>query len=508
MTDEIKTELLVDLPLEYKTTKLAKSAFIVTDNKFSTNTWNPADIDKLEIRGLKEFNKVIEDCRFFYRRDPIASTVINKTVEIGIPGLSFENRGLSENEFRIFEGIRPQIESYMEICALEYLISGLVVPEMTYSSVTKDTLVELGVKKYTSLTLPTSLWLRDPTTIEIKDIMIADKPSYFVVLPESFVYFILNKGKYQDGSEDSSLYNYILVHYPELVSAVLAGNKKILLENDLITRRKVITGSEYPTPYLYPALESLKHKRNLRRMDYSIASRVISAIMLIQEGSDEFPVTEDEPDAFNHLKNQMAWRNSGGRDVEKIFQLFSNHTTKITWIMPDISALINDKKYAEINADIFYSLGFPKILTTGETERTQTSNPEFAVISPQRTMENMQSNLLPIARRIVYDIYKLNGLKTTPLVKFKSINLHALEEFFKAATALYDTGNLSRESYDKILGYDFETEINKKKNENDLLEDLGVEEFAPQAFSPQPKNNQKPEEDTQKPEEDTNKPED
>ena len=468
--------------------KLAKASSYTYMNTGNFTTWAPEDIDKLEIQGLKEYKEIINNCRFFYRRDPIGSTVINKLVELTITDLIIEQNNLTDNEYRIYTGLQDEIKKFVKKCATEYLVTGLVIPEIKYTVAQKETLVKMGVKKYSTLEIPESMWLRDPSTVEIKTSMVLDKPSFFVILPEELVFFIQNKGAYADGSKDIDLYNRLIALYPDFVKQVLDGNTKVLLKNDLITRRKVITGSAYPTPYLYPALESLKHKRNMRRMDYSLAARVISAIMLVKEGNDEFPVTEAQEgeDPFSYLRSQMMWRNSSNRDVEKIFMLFTNHTTDISWVMPDISVLIDPNKYVEINQDIFFALGFPRILTTGETERTQTSNAEYAMISPTKTMEGIQEDLLPIVKDIVYNISKKNSLKDVPEVYFNKINLKATEDFVKEMTALYETGNISRQTYTHEFGYNFTEEMTKKKKDEELISDLGITEFAPKPYSPQP----------------------
>ena len=302
-------------------TKLAQAASFVNTYNGQTN-WSPDDVDKLETIDLSQYKKIVNDCRFYYQRDPIASTVLNKLSEVGVTKLVFEKGSLSENEFRVFLGVQNKIQEFIESCSLEYLITGLVVPEIKYAPVSKLELQKLGVKKYDTLNLPISMWLRDPTTIKINSFM-TDKPSYFIVLPDNLIYFIMNKGTYDDGNKDLVLWDYLNTYYQEFILQVNTGLKEIPYYNDNIVRRKVITGTQYPIPYLYPALESLKHKRNLRRMDYSIASRVISAIMLVQLGSDEFPITEDEEYQFDNIREQMMWRNSGNRDVEKIFQLFA-----------------------------------------------------------------------------------------------------------------------------------------------------------------------------------------
>ncbi len=486
MTKEIKEEIK---ELKKDTSKIlhkALASWSMLPNTYSSPSWSPDDVDKMEVLDLKSYQKIVKQCRFFYKKDPIAGTVLNKLIEIGITDLIFDKGKLSENEFRIFEAVKDKIQDFMEDCAMEFLISGLVVPEIKYAAVPKEKLNELKIKKYSSLTLPISMWLRDPAFIKINSSMVMDSPSYYIILPEELIFFIKNKGKYPDGNKDEKLYTELLSYYPEFVALVMAGNREVLLENDLIVRRKVLTDSPYPIPYTYNILEALKHKRNLRRMDYSIASRVIGAIMLVKLGDKDFPIVEGDEDAFKDIKDQMYWRYSGTRDLERVFQLFANHTLQIEWVFPDVTTLLDDAKYANVNQDIFFGLGFPRILTTGETDKSNTSDPELSMESPIRTMENMQKKLLPIVNNIVYNIAKYNGLDNHPDVRFRKINLVTFVDFVAALAQLYNTGNLSRESYDEIFGYAFKEEIEKREAEEKMLEEKQIPQFAPQPFSPQP----------------------
>lgn len=472
--------------------KLARATFGMMSVPGSTSQaiWSSDDVDKLEAFGYKEYKKVVDQCRFFYRKDPIASTVINKLIEIGVSEIVMDKADLSENEFRAFLAVKDSLQDFMEVCALEYLISGLVIPEIKYAAVSKDKLNENGIKKYSSLVLPVYMWLRDPTSVKINDTMVMDKPSYYVMIPEELVYFIQHNGEYPDGNKDLDLYEELKKYYPEFVVQVKNGNKEILLDNDYIVRRKPSCGSAYPTPYLEASLEALKHKRNLRRMDYAVSARVISAIQLFNLGSDEFPVTEDDADRFNYVRDQMTWRNTAGRNVERIFQLFADHTLKIAWVTPPVDVLLNDKKYVEVNQDIFFGLGFPRILTTGETERSSASDPEYATMSPEKTMENIQRRLKFIAEGILKNIADLNSFKSYPRVRFKPINLHSFKNFVDGMNVLYETGNVSRTSFSDALGYNWEEEANKLSEEQKIIEKLGINEFAPRPFSNQPGNSQ------------------
>jgi len=473
------------------------------------NPWTSDEYDKLDTYKLKDYRSVVDESRFFYKRDPLASTTMNKIVDIGITKLIVDQGTLTDNEQRIIDALLPSINEFMEVCALEYLVSGLVVPEYEFYTANKRDLQRLRIKRFPSLTLPITMWVRDSATIKINSTFLTDKPSYFVEIPSETIFFIKTKGRYPDGTSDEELYRELATTYPEIVMAVKRDDYYIKIEDDKnIIRSRYLSNSPYPIPYMYPALEALKHKRNIRRMDYSIASRVISAIQLIKLGNDEYPVTEDDEDAFNDIRSQMRHRDSAGKDIERIFQLFTNHTTDIEWVFPDTKALLDDVKYKSVNQDIIYAFGFPRILITGETERSGTSDPSYAVLSPINTMEKIRQKLIHIAENIILDTLEYNSIPRLPgNIRFESINLHNFDEFTTALVELYNSGNLSRTAYAEALGYDLNEQLKQKKEDEDLVEELGLPSFSDLPFSPQSENqgngdgDKKKEDDTSKKEE-------
>jgi hypothetical protein len=444
------------------------------------NPWAPSDIDRLEAVDATQFKKATEACRFFYRRDPLAASVVNKMIDIGINDLIFHKNNLSDNEMMIFKSLKPKLKEFAEAMALEFLISGLVFPEVTYAPIGKEKLKELNIKKYEVLTLPQNMWLRDPATILIEKNMLTDEPTYYVEIPEDTIYFVTHKGKYPDGTEDVELFEKMRAMYPAFVLAINQGKTKFKLDNENVIRRRVLSDTAYPLSYLYSAIEAMKHKRNLRRMDYSIASRVISAIMLVKLGSDEFPlVSGDGEEQLSQIRTQLAWRNTADRDIERIYTLYGNHTLDISWVFPPVEVLTNDAKYREVNQDIIFALGFPRILITGESEKSNTSDPQYATMSPVKTMDNFREKIIEVIRNVVKEIALRNKFTSIPIVKFAPLQLSEFATFVAALRDLYDRGNLSRTEYDKFFGYDFMDEISKKEEENDELKKRGIEEFAP-----------------------------
>lgn len=455
--------------------------------KTKDGPWSPSDVDKLEFTNHKVWNKVVEECRYYYKRDPFVSTVINKIIDISINDILIQPGEARKSIIPIIDAIKTPLLLFLRSMALEYLISGLVVPEITFSEIDKEELHRLGIKRFDTLTLPTDMWVRDSATVVVKDPLIGGKKSYFMKIPPEMKYFIDSGGKYSSGGKDEELYNEIVRTMPELVAAIKEGEDEILLENPLVLQYRTLSNDAYPTPYLYPALESLKHKRNLKRMDYSIAARVIGAIQLIKMGDKDYPLTEDNEDQLTELKKEMKWReNQSLKNVERVFQLFGNHTLTIEWVMPDVNALLDQNKYQAANQDIAIALGFPRILVTGETERTQTSDPEIATVSPLNTMERLREIILPIINTIIDKIVNDNNLGGMPEIKFKPINLMSMSNFVTGVTQLYADGNLSREDYAAAFGFDIYEQFEKQEKNEEVRKEAGLPEFAPVPHSNQP----------------------
>ena len=445
------------------------------------NPWTVVPKFKTTVKNRDDYLKSVQHCRFFYKTEPMVSTVIDKLVELGISELTFSKNKLTTNEFRVFEAVKPRLEEFAEQLATEYLLSGLVVPEIGYSKVDKDFIFALGVKKYTSLTLPDSMWVRDPTTINIKTSLIADKPSYFVKVPTELINFIKSKGKYPDGKQDLALYEVLTKQFPDFVEAILRGETEVLLENNLVLRRKYTSDNPYPIPYIQSALEPLHHKRRLRRMDYSVMEKVISAIMHVKIGDKDFPITQSEEDQkyVEDIAAQLRMRGRNEQVLERIFQLITNHTVQIDWVFPQTETLLDTEKYVDINQEILFGLGFPRVLITGEAQKSGTSDSEIATLSPLKTAEGFRRKIIEIIKDICTEISKRNNFSSVPTVSFKEMNLHKFQDFLNGLRMLYETASISRTSLAKEFGYEFSSEIDKMEEEMKELRKRNLPEFGP-----------------------------
>jgi len=457
------------------------------------NPWRDAPYKKPNAGALtaRDYEKIVDRCRYFYRRDPIASTTIDKLIELGINELIVDKGSLSENQYRMLEGIKPQIVDFLQEGAQEFLISGLVVPSITFEWKKKADLEDMGVKKYSKAWLPKDMWYRNPKNLELKDSFISREPRYYVNIPTEYLK-LLQESLTPTTPEDSKTISDFLTSYPGFVEQIKAGNRKILLKDDhhLFIRRKPMVDTPYPTPYLYSALESLEHKRNIRAMDFALASRVIEAIQIFRLGDKDFPLTQETEYQLEDLKSQISSRYAvSPASVERVFQLFGNHTLDVSWVIPPVEALLSNDKYKEVNNDIIYALGFPRVLIMGEAERSGSADHDFATLSPLATMENFRNKLLRIAKYIYDEVVKKNDLGDYGGVRFEKINLVKFDDLSVALLELYEKGNISRTSISEFYGYNWNEEVHSRKEEKDLLEKLGLDEYNPQPFDKQDNSN-------------------
>lgn len=461
--------------------KLVQAAVNILDPSSQTGFVFNEPLDRMEIPT--EFHKLIKTCRFFYKRDPIAGTVLNKMVDCAITPLKNKQQECSEEEFEVYNSINEMLQEFFRNVCLEYLLSGMVVPHYEWVRV-KGSDLSQKLDSRRRVNVPDNIWFRDPATITVKKAAIPNKRYYFVEVDAKTIYFIKNKGKYPDGTVDKETYNELVKNYPAFVKAVmdLKGSKmSIKLDDIRPILSKTLPEEEYPVPYMSNALESLMHKRNLKRMDYSIAARVIAAIQLIKLGSDEFPCTDDTD--FDQIRNQMNYRTSAGQ-AERIYQLFANHTLTIEWVFPDTEAMLNREKYSIVEDDIIAAFGFPRTLITGETLRSNVAGgTDFAAFSPIASMEAIRDKLIEWTRELYKEIQTRNKFKNRPDPRFSPMRLYKLLDLNTIGQALYMEGNISRESRQELVGLDFDTEVERKSTEEQKYKDKGIPPAPEMPFS-------------------------
>jgi len=425
-------------------------------------------IDKFEMPS--KWHDIIKLCYYFYEREGLVRSVIDKQVEIGVNGVIVTAKNLTEEEVSLYRYVANNLLEFLSVAATEYYISGLVIPDVVWGILSKD--ISGFSKDYV---VPVDIWVRDPTKIELKETPL---PNHVIPLwnfSSEETQFITSGGKYSDGTEDVETYNIISENFPELVAKIKKGITKVPINNKYIIRRKPLLRSPYPVPYLMAALELLIHKRNLRAMDYSLISRVIDAILHIKVGNDLYPLTENDEDILDALESEFN-SNSTVNNKQRVFQLFTNHTVELDWVVPPLEALLNTDKYDEINREILYSLGFPKFLVTGEKDKSNSGSSSSALLSPVNSMKALRKDFTNFLSKIFLDMALKNSFSETPKTTFAPMNLMELSDLLLVSQGLETSGIISKTSLAEMAGFDFDTEQLIRVREDTLHKELFPEE--------------------------------
>jgi hypothetical protein len=440
-------------------------------NPWESSTF-PSSQSQYNKPGLpKKWHEIVDLCKFFYEREGIIRTVVDKQVEIAINGLSIVFPENEPKEAEVFYYIKNKLRGFLSQAATEYFLSGLIVSGTVWQQVDTE---QTGLEN--NYIVPSDLWVRNPDNINLRATPIPSRVIPIWQVPNSTVTLIQNKGKYSDGVEDIKTYNMLKKYFPEFVNKVQKGETKIPLQDSFVIRRKPVLRTQYPIPYLMPVLELLIHKRNLRKMDYAIASRVINAILHVKIGSDEYPITIDDQDILDDLEREFRRRGSAN-NYERIVEFFTNHTVEIDWVTPNIDVLLNSDKYTELNQEILYGLGFPKFLITGEKERSNSGSTGSALLSPLNTMRAMRNDFIGLLNKIFREIAKRNNLDTVPKVTFDPLNLVDLSDLIQISQEMYNKNIVSGSSLAKLAGFDFNQEQYLIKRDKNLQSELFGEDL-------------------------------
>ncbi len=406
-----------------------------------------------------KYHEYLKPIRWFYKNDPIAGTVLNRMADMSTTTIRNRKKTkLNSDEVdeiiqAYFDAIIKKLRPFIKQMALEYLLHGMVIPAYTINKIRGDLLAEkLGRKRYS---IPDKIWIRNPDNIELRRRPMGTERQVFLKIPKEDIQLIQNKGVRSDGTEDKEAYNYLVEHAPAYVRAIRAGKTVFELEDVRAVMRKLVSYEDYPTPFLVNALNALQHKSYLKQMDKSIASRTIEAIRHIKVGDKDFPARKEDIDA---TRAEVDANSSSG---ERVFNLFTNHTVTIEWIFPDLDALISEAKYAEPNADIFLALGFPRILTTGETLRSNSSDSKIASLGPKATLEDLREAIIDWLVGLYAELGELNNFPRVPEPYFAPIATSDYTALVQFAVDAMSAGAISKDTIAQLYGSDFETEADQ-----------------------------------------------
>ena len=211
----------------------------------------------------------------------------------------------------------------------------------------------------------------------------------------------------------------------------------------------------YAVPMGYPVLEDLNHKAELKRMDMAVTRTVQQAILLVTMG------TEPDKGGINQenlMKMQALFEN---QSVGRV--LIADYTTKAQFVIPQVSDILDPKKYEVVNSDI--NAGLNNMLTGvgagGEKFANQQGKIEVFIARLRQARKTFLNDfLLPEIKRIS----KALGFKNHPTPKFDEILLRDNTQKYRVYTRMAELGLLTPEELFQALN------SNRLPNKEDSME--------------------------------------
>jgi hypothetical protein len=187
----------------------------------------------------------------------------------------------------------------------------------------------------------------------------------------------------------------------------------------------------FSVPMGFPVLEDINWKQELKNMDMAISRTIQQAVLLVTMGNDEvgMPTKEQIGTLRKIFENESVGR-----------ILVTDYTTNIKFIIPEISNILDPKKYEVVDRDIRYGLN--NVLFGEEKYANTNTKIEVFLSRLKHARETfMNEFMLPEMKKIGKNL----GFKNLPVARFKDADFKNDANLTRTYSRLIELGVLTPE---------------------------------------------------------------
>lgn len=259
------------------------------------------------------------------------------------------------------------------------------------------------------------------------------------------------------------------VNLPEIFKGKLQPTKsgspyaaELRLDDSRLAVIQDITKADYEdwaTPQIYPAHKEVMFKRMMRQAEVSATESLKHAITLIKLGDVEngFIPTEEQIE-------RVAAALAGGSQVH---HLVWDNLIEGQLLQPNVANIFDPKKYAQVDKDIYASLGVSEAVMAGKGSFANSFMSIKLLLEKLETIRCKLEDWLRVEIKKISDAMKFRRL---PVIKWGLMNLRDENSERKLWIDLYDRGIVSDESMLEQFGTDFDIETERQKYEKKVKE--------------------------------------
>ncbi len=382
-------------------------------------------------------------CQKAYFNVALVRNTIDLMTEFSTGNIYF--KGGNKNSRNFFEALFKKINlpSFLDIFFRDYFRSGSCFVWEFQHKIQKDDLTKMtqvyGLDKSIAsknIVLPAKFIMLNPADITVSASANFINPVYYKIL-NGYEIARLKKPQTEQDKE-------IMESLPKKVQeAILQGNPQaVIVPLSTLTCTGVFYKKQdyeaLAIPMIWPVLDDINWKIEMRKMDMATTRMLNQAILLVTTGA--------EPEKGGINQNNIT-------NLQRIFQnesvgrvLIADYTTKASFIIPDIAAILDPKKYEALNNDIYMGLNY--ILAGDEKFANTSIKIQLFIERLKHGRRDFINNFLyPVMRRISKDM----GFKNYPEPFFEEINLKDEVEWARIYTRLAELGFLTPQETFKAI---------------------------------------------------------
>lgn len=374
-------------------------------------------------------------CQKAYYNFAIFRTTIDLMTEFSVNNIHFKGGSQKSRDFFDTYFKKINLWKIQDMWFREYFRSGNVFVYRIEGKITQEDIRKLqqmfGADNRENSEIPIRYVILNPADINAAGSISFADMTYYKILSD----YELDRLRNPRTEEDREVLENLDPETQKQIKSKKIGMVFVPLDvkNVIATFYKKQDYEAFAVPMGYPVLEDLNFKKELRLMDQAIARTAQQAILLITMGA------EPDKGGINPKHLESMRRLFENESVARV--VIADYTTEASFIIPQISDILDPKKYETVDRDI--ALGLNNVLIgQGEKFANQHSKIEIFV---ERLKHGRQAFLneflIPEIKRIAKNI----GLKNYPEPYFEDIDLKNELEWAKIYTKLMEIGMLTAE---------------------------------------------------------------
>jgi hypothetical protein len=374
-------------------------------------------------------------CQKAYYNFSIFRNTIDLMTEFSCSPIYFTGGNEQSRKFFQAWGDRVNLWKLQDMFFREFFRSGNVFLYKLNAQFTKQdmrVLTDLITTEARTGEIPVRYIILNPADIQAIGSASFITPQYIKVLNDFEMQVLTNPDNEQDRELAQRVKN---VKDLKTTSNITQSNQYMIFELDperfIPVFYKKQDYEPFSVPMGFPVLEDINWKQELKNMDMAISRTIQQAVLLVTMGNDEvgMPTKEQIGTLRKIFENESVGR-----------ILVTDYTTNIKFIIPEISNILDPKKYEVVDRDIRYGLN--NVLFGEEKYANTNTKIEVFLSRLKHARETfMNEFILPEMKKIGKNL----GFKNLPVARFKDADFKSDANLTRVYSRLIELGVLTPE---------------------------------------------------------------